>query len=306
MKSYSINFIKSLLRFFFKSSNVFRIQNELNLKLNKIRFTKKYNTEEFLSFLSNLNINSGDTVFMQSRWNEFYNYEGRPNDIVNAVIELIGPNGNLIMPAGSFFDHKNPNFNQLKTPTNTGIICEIFRRTKNVTRSIHYNSSVCAIGKDAEFITNEHHKSYTSWDKYSPYYKLYKLNAKNLTIGLGRYYSYITATHCIDSILLDELPYFKKIFTSEFEYNWIDDKTRSGTSKVLHRGLGNIDLKRYSKFVQDVPHINQKISNLDGFSVHLQPFIDKGLELGRSGKFLYTTPVPASEDLKPYLKASLD
>jgi aminoglycoside 3-N-acetyltransferase len=304
MRKNLINLIKKILILFFKSSNIYRIRDDLGLKFRSARHKKKFDTLEFLTFLADLGINRGDTVFMQSSWSEFYNYEGRQNDIVNAVIDLIGPNGNLVMPAGSVFDFKSPKFDQLKTPTNSGIICEVFRRTKNVTRSIHYNSSVCAIGKDAEFLTNEHYKSYTSWDEYSPYYKLYSLNAKNLTLGLGKFYSYVTATHCIDSILLNELPYFKKIFSSEFEYEWVDKNGRSGTSKVLHREFGDIDLKRYSKFVECVPHINNRISNLDGFSVQLRPFVDKGLALGRSGKFLYKTPVPSAEDLVPYSKVS--
>ena len=38
-----------------------------------------------------------------------------------------------------------------KAPVYTGLLCEVFRRTADVRRSIHLSSSVCAIGPNAEF-----------------------------------------------------------------------------------------------------------------------------------------------------------
>ena len=69
--------------------------------------------------LSKLGIRKGDTTVVQSRWNEFYNFKSKTNDIVKAIIDLIGPDGNIIMFAGSNFNLENPNFDTLKTPTNT-------------------------------------------------------------------------------------------------------------------------------------------------------------------------------------------
>ena len=133
---------KSFLRTFFKSSNVNQIRSNFFLKLRKKFFTKKFSTKDFVFFLNDLGIEKGDTVIMQSSWTEFYNYTGRPIDIVSSVIDLIGSQGNIVMPAGSTFKNKTIPFDILKKPTNTGIICEVFRRTKGVKRSIHYNSIV--------------------------------------------------------------------------------------------------------------------------------------------------------------------
>src|SRR2546430_10947073 len=39
-----------------------------------------------------------------------------------------------------------------KAPAYTGLLCEVFRRTPGVSRSIHLGSSVCAVGPDADFL----------------------------------------------------------------------------------------------------------------------------------------------------------
>lgn len=164
MSNNTSNLIKSikkwLLKLIFKSSNIYQIRNTFVTKVKKRILSQKDDTKDFLFHLSKLGIRKGDTTVVQSRWNEFYNFKSKTNDIVKAIIDLIGPDGNIIMFAGSNFNLENPNFDTLKTPTNTGIICEIFRRNQGVRRSIHYNSSVCALGEDAEDIIGDHFKSY--------------------------------------------------------------------------------------------------------------------------------------------------
>ena len=71
-----------------------------------------------------------------------------------------------------------------------------------------------------------------------------------------------------------------------------------GTTSVLHRSEGKINLKRYSRDLKNVPHLNSRLSNLDGFSVHLQPLINCGLKLARSGIFLYSNPKATKQDFK--------
>lgn len=291
------NISKQILRFFFKSSNPFQIYKDYSLKIQKTIYRKKFGIEEFMEFFSSLGILPGDTIFLQTSWLQFYNFNGSPLEIVDSIIEYIGENGNLVMPSHTDFNFETKIFDYQKTPTNSGIICEVFRRRKGVHRSIHYNSSVCAIGKDAEELASNHESSYTSWDKNSPYYKLYKIDAKNVAIGLGSYFTYATPIHCVDSLLQDKLPYYQKIFTEEFEYHWFDKSGKKGSQTVLHRGQGKIDLNRYSKFVQDVPHINSSISNLKGFSVNLKPLIDKGITLAKEGKFLYVSPKVTKSDI---------
>lgn len=297
-KSLGKKIAKDTLDHFFGSRNPFAIYNTIKLRAQRKLYNKKFTTKEFLDFIISLNIKPGDTIFFQSSWTQFYNYNGRPNELVDALIDFVGPSGTLAMPANTE-DQRNRPFHQARTPTNAGLICEVFRRRKGVVRSIHYNSSVCAFGRYADHLVGSHQNSYTSWDEHSPYMKLTEMNAKNLTVGLGPFFTYVTPIHCVDSILRTELPYYNLIFTDEFDYIWIDSNGKTDKTRVLHRGNGKINLSRYSKFVKDIDHRDERLSNLEGFSVSLKPLIARGLELGRNGIFLYDHPKPRKIDLVP-------
>ena len=290
--------VKRSLRRVIGTHNVGRYISQKNLALKRRVYTKKFDTKDFIDYIDQLG--AGDTIMVQSSWNEFYNYEGKPLELIGSLIEHLGANGNLVMPSNSSLDATGDVFDVRRTPTNAGLLCESFRRMSGVKRSIHLNSSVCAIGKDADYIIAGHQNSYTSWDEHSPYQKLVKLGGKNLTLGLGKFFSYVTAIHCVDSILQSELPYYEKIFTHHVTYRWVDQIGTEGEQEILFRAGGELNLRRYSRYVQGVPHIQEKLSNLVGYSVELAPLVQRGLELARAGVFLWEKPIASQKDLIPY------
>lgn len=290
--------VKALLETAFSSRNPDAILWLLRNKLDRSIYRKKFSTNDFIDLISSLGVKTGDTVFFQSNWNQFYNFTGSPITLVSALIEHIGLNGTLVMPANSDYRSDRP-FDVMKVPTNAGLIAEIFRRSPGVLRSVHYNSSVCALGERASELVDSHQKSYTSWDKHSPFAKLIEYNALNVSVGLGYFFTYVTPIHCVDSMLREELPFYDNIFTDELEYSWVDAEGVRGTSRVLHRGRGNINLRRFSEHLQDVHHNNASISNLKCFSVRLKPLADEAVKLARKGIFLYDRPKPNPSDLVP-------
>ena len=296
IKKNSKQLLKLSLEKFFASRHPSAIVDKYKVALRRKLYSKKFNTDDFIQFIYELGVRPGDTVFFQSSWTEFFNYTSSPKELVEAFISFIGSEGTLAMPANSHYDRGKP-FDVKRTPTNAGLIAEVFRRMPNVKRSIHYNSSVCAIGRDADEILCSHHKSYTSWDDHSPFAKLIMNNATNLTIGLGYFFTYVTPIHYVDSLLRDEIPYYSKIFTHEFEAKWIDGDGVSGSSRVLERGNGEINLKRYSRYLENVVHTNGKLSNMKCFAVQLEPLIAEAIKLARRGVFLYEKPKPSFSDL---------
>jgi Aminoglycoside 3-N-acetyltransferase len=59
-----------------------------------------------------------------------------------------------------------------RVPVYTGLLCEAFRRTPGVRRSIHLSSSVCAIGPNADYLIRDHHLTAMAWGKDSPFCRL--------------------------------------------------------------------------------------------------------------------------------------
>lgn len=260
--------------------------------------TKKYDTQQLLDFFEGLGVTSGETVMMQTKWSQFYNYRGKPTELCNGIIEIIGNEGTLCMPCNSDYDPSKP-FDARKTPTNAGLLCESFRRQKGVKRSIHYNSSVCAYGARAEELVRDHQFSLTSWDEYSPYYKLYQMNALNLTLGLGKFFKYVTAIHCVDSILREEVLFYFKLFGELSEFEYVDDNGELQKRGIIKRERGRLNFWRINRYVRDVPHQNGRISNLEGYSVPLKALVERAVDLGRRGITIYWPPYPNDREFLP-------
>src|ERR1700679_3892724 len=92
-------------------------------------------------------------------------YKGNAKDLVRALIDFCGPNRTVVMPsfvmggrnydAAAYFQSKP--FDIRTTPSDMGIIAEIFRRTPNVRRSLHPTCGICAFGPLANEVPPGHH-----------------------------------------------------------------------------------------------------------------------------------------------------
>ena len=76
--------------------------------------------------------------------------------------------GTLAMPAFPIDQNPDKVFFVDRAPAYTGMLCEIFRRNPEVKRSIHLNSSVCAVGPGADFLLKDHHHTDLPWGARPP------------------------------------------------------------------------------------------------------------------------------------------
>ena len=117
---------------------------------------KKYSTDELINVLKSLGIRKGSRLFIHSSWDQFYNYQGNQIEMIEALIDEIGPKGTLAMPAIPINLGPNKIFDVRKTPSSAGYLTEIFRRYPSVKRSINLMHSVCAIGPHADHLIKDH------------------------------------------------------------------------------------------------------------------------------------------------------
>ena len=90
-----------------------------------------------------------------------------------------------------------PAYAKTLTPINTmGAVAEMFRQMPGSIRSDHPARSVCAWGKHAAYLTENHDLSNIFGDG-SPIVKLYELNGKVLPLGTG--YGKNTSLHLADA-----------------------------------------------------------------------------------------------------------
>ena len=241
--------------------------------------------------LIDLGATRGRTLWVQSSWNEFYNVPLRPSEMIELLRDLLGPGGTLAMPAFPIDQNPDKLFLVDKAPVYTGLLCEVFRRTTGVRRSIHLSSSVCAVGPNADYLVKDHHFTRMPWGEKSPFCRLGELDARILGIGAG--FNYMTLLHTAECLLYDEVPFFRKVFDGTIKYRWKTASGETGEHEFMRR-IGDIRPQRLRRHFADIL-IDARISNLRMLAADARPFIERAVTLGRRGITMYIEPVPRPE-----------
>lgn len=138
-----------------------------------------------LEAYAEMGIKTGDTLVVQSSFGPMKGVEGGPHAIVGALLELVGKSGTLIMPAYNFTSWtENHYFDSQETPAKgVGVIPEIFRTTRGVSRTRHpiHSLSVCGILAE-ELCTLDYVDSFASDSVFAT---LLRVDAIYSTLGLG-------------------------------------------------------------------------------------------------------------------------
>lgn len=277
--------IKNPINYLYEYKIKKRFENEKKL------YKESYSAEDLLNKLINCGLKKGDTLFIHSSWNNFYNYSETPKKLIEVLLDYLGPEGTLAMPCFPSDQNVNKIFDVKRNPSGAGFLTEIFRRYKGVKRSININHSVCAYGKNAEYLVKDHHLSLTSWDDKSPYYRLLEVDALIVGLGVGHNLEVATCLHCVESILRNEIYYFSLIFPIKVSYKYKDFDDKIGEHTFFKR-VGTIDTKKISKYFTSDELIEFKISNLDVYSIRAKILVNKTLNLANKGITMYTKPKP--------------
>ena len=172
--------------------------------------------EDIVNELKRMGLKTNDVVMVHTSLKNMGYVCGGAQTIIEALIEVVGVEGTIMMPTQSW---KNldpvegvhweadesewqcirdnwPAYDKNITPTNTmGAVAEMFRKWPGSIRSDHPARSVCAWGKYAKYLTENHDISNIFGDG-SPIARLYDLDGKVLLLGVG--YDKNTSIHLAD------------------------------------------------------------------------------------------------------------
>ncbi len=275
-----------------KDFSLFR--KNLHKNLGKIVYRKKYSTQDIITIMKEMGMTKGSVVCIHSSMKEFYNFTDTAEDLIKGILDVITPEGTLLMPAyplKTLIKKDNYVFN-MNDKTGAGYLAETFRKYSGVQRSINVQHSVCAIGKHAEWLLKDHHRCHDCWDKDSPWQRMIQLNGLVFNFGLPRSYMG-TFHHCVESILQYEHPYWAQFFTEEKTYKYLDKDNNVQEYSTLESNLDRRTKKRnVTKYFTNKDWQIKKISNLEIKVYYMKHCFPKMLNLGRKGICVYYHPDP--------------
>ena len=186
---------------------------------------------ELISGFQKAGIIAGDTLLVHSSYKSFGGVEGGPQTVIDALLEVLSPEGTLIMPTFNFNFNKGESWDVRSTPSQMGVLTELVRCDPRAKRVFHPFYSFAIIGKHADFLTRERYKS--SYERSSVFGKLRDLDGKIMIIGLDYTHS-LTFVHHVEQ--MEGVDYrFIKAFSGQVAEE--DGRTYTDTFFMLVRDL---------------------------------------------------------------------
>jgi aminoglycoside 3-N-acetyltransferase len=176
-------------------------------------------------------LQAGDTLLVHSSYKSLGGVEGGPKTVIDALLEVLGVEGTLIMPTFNFDFCMGEPWDVRNTPSHMGAMTNMVREHPDAKRVFHPIYSFAILGKHAEFLTQERYKS--SYGPNSLFAKLRQLDGKIVVIGL-RYTDSMTFFHHVEEMEGVDYRYMKEfsgMVTDE------DGNTYKDTFTMLVRDL---------------------------------------------------------------------
>ncbi len=194
-----------------------------------------YGPEQLKKALHSLGLRSGDTLMMHSSFGPSCGFNGAPGQLIDAILEFLGPEGNLLMVSlpyrSSTYEYLESIkvFDVRKTVSYMGLISETFRRRPGVSRSLHPTHPVLAYGPKAEWMTANHENCLFPCGPGTPFEKLATANGKALFFDAPL----VTFTffHYLEDSIKDRLP-FPLYFEKPFQVSVIDHNGKPRTVRT--------------------------------------------------------------------------
>lgn len=170
-----------------------------------------FGPDDLIRAIRKMDVQEGDMLMVHSSWRVDSGFRGTPQQLVQAFIDSVGPTGTLCMMSMPFHNmsaaeylKKGKIFDVRKTVSMVGLPSEIFRRRKDVIRSLHPTHSVAACGPKAEWLIEGHEKCLSPFGSETPFDKIVQADAKILMYDVP--FNTMTFEHYIEDRFQESLP----------------------------------------------------------------------------------------------------
>ena len=169
--------------------------------------------------LGDLGIPHDAPILVHSSFKQIAKEGFTPEQVIQTLLDHSSA-GTLLMPTMSwrYLKSEKSQFDELKTPSNTGILSEVFRTRYATRRSLHPTHSVAGYGCSVDWFLNEHHLDLTPCSARSPFGKIVESDGWVLMLGIG--FDCCTLIHHCEELVAPQI-YLKPLTETE-TYTCID------------------------------------------------------------------------------------
>lgn len=180
-------------------------------RLRYIRWRYAFSPAELAALLRRLGVQQGDVILVHSAFNHFEGFTGKATDVIAILQDAVGPQGTLLMPTMPFtgtaidFVRSGKLLDIKRTPSQMGMISELFRRLPEVIRSTHPTHPVAVWGAQAEAMSAAHCACTTPCGRQSPFGRLLDYNGRLLFLGAS--IQTMTFFHTLEEMFEAQMPF---------------------------------------------------------------------------------------------------
>ena len=208
-----------------------------------------------------LGLSGADTVLAQSSFKAFGGVSGGPKTVIEALLEVLGPDGTLAMPTFNWDDFGGKKlYSKRHTKPQTGVLCEMLMDWPGAYRIYHPIHGFTLVGRRAKELS-EKVKNESSFEASSLFGELHRSNAKIMLMGVN-YRKGLTFFHYVEEAA--NVPYRKFI-------------ELKGSVEELDGSVHEISMNYFGRRTKDVKYDIDKV----------QPFLETSenpvVRVGRIG-----------------------
>ena len=176
-----------------------------------VKLLASYTPDQLEAKFRSLGICQNDAVLMHSAFNPFNGFQGTAGQVIDCLLNVIGPQGHLCMMSMAYSSSSQDyletgrTFDVKGTVSQMGFISEIFRRREGVLRSANPLHPVLASGPKASWIIEGHDQVLYSCGAGSPFEKMLEMNTKVLFFDVP--FERFTFVHYIEDRFKDSAPF---------------------------------------------------------------------------------------------------
>jgi aminoglycoside 3-N-acetyltransferase len=172
---------------------------------------RRFDAGDVARYLSEIGVRRGGTLMLHSSWRQLNGFEGTPAQFCAALRDHLGREGLLVMPSLTYHNMSSAQYlksakpmDVRRSPSAMGLVSEVFRRGKDVARSLSPTHPLLAWGTEASAFVAGHERTDRPFGPGSPFGRLLERDA--MLVCLDCAFSTITFTHYVEDCLEDTLP----------------------------------------------------------------------------------------------------